>query len=142
MDGMTKILGRDHPDTLTAMLNLGRTLMHRCRPKDAEKLLIEVFDTRKKLLGPEHADTLTALAQLGMTCHALGRFKEAEEILGNVVEMRKRTLGQEHADTLWAINDLSKSIVLKIGQGRLNSYSSRCWTLWHGHWATSTSECL
>jgi hypothetical protein len=62
-----KLLGAEHPDTLTYMGNLASTYRNQRRWNEAEQLDVQVMDMRKKLLGAEHPDTLTSVGNLAST---------------------------------------------------------------------------
>jgi hypothetical protein len=54
MDLRKKLLGAEHPDTLTSMANLAIAYRNRGRWNKAEQLNVQVMDMRKRLLGAEH----------------------------------------------------------------------------------------
>jgi hypothetical protein len=56
-----KVLGPEHPDTLTSMANLALTYSSQGRWAEAEQLEAQVLELRKKVLGPEHPDTLMSM---------------------------------------------------------------------------------
>ena len=49
-----KVLGPEHPDTLTSMGCLASTYRNWGRWTEAEKLDVQVVERRKTILGPEH----------------------------------------------------------------------------------------
>ena len=51
MDMRKKLLGAEHPDTISSMANLARTYQKQRRWNEAEKLDVQIMDMRKKLLG-------------------------------------------------------------------------------------------
>ncbi|KAG4427745.1 hypothetical protein IFR05_016773 [Cadophora sp. M221] len=59
-------LGADHPDTLTSMANLASTFADQGRWEEAEKLELQVMETRKTKLGANHPDTLTSMNNLAL----------------------------------------------------------------------------
>jgi hypothetical protein len=59
-----KLLGTEHPDTLTSMGSLASTYYCQGKLNEAEQLGILVLDMRKKLLGAKHPDTLTSMGDL------------------------------------------------------------------------------
>jgi Tetratricopeptide repeat len=60
-DGTRKrVLGQEHPDTLTSMANLASKYRNQGRWKEAEELEVQVKETRKRVLGQEHPSTLTS----------------------------------------------------------------------------------
>jgi hypothetical protein len=68
-----KILGEEHPHTLTSMANLAATYRNQGRWKEAEELEVQVMQMCKKILGEEHPDTLTSMANLASTYKNKGR---------------------------------------------------------------------
>jgi tetratricopeptide (TPR) repeat protein len=107
METRKRVLGDEHPDTLTSMGNLALTYWNQGRWKDAEELEVQVIETRKRVLGDEHPDTLTSIDNLASTYRNQGRWKDAEELNVQVIETRKRVLGDEHPDTLISIANLA-----------------------------------
>jgi Tetratricopeptide repeat len=57
MEARIRLLGKEHPDTLTVMANLALTLQDQGKWKDAAKLEEEVIEARIRLLGKEHPST-------------------------------------------------------------------------------------
>jgi hypothetical protein len=55
---MRRVLGEEHPDTLTSMGNLADTYRHQGRWKEAEELALQVLEKQTKVLGHSHPDTL------------------------------------------------------------------------------------
>ena len=62
-----KLLGEEHPHTLTSMANLASTYSNQERWDKAEQLQIQVMDMTKNLLGAEHPHTLISKANLAST---------------------------------------------------------------------------
>ena len=58
-----RVLGKQHTDTLTGMINLAA--IHGQYEK-AEELEIQVVETSKSMLGPEHPRTLTIVGENGI----------------------------------------------------------------------------
>ena len=79
---MKRVLGQEHPDTLTSMAHLASAFWGQGRWKEAEELGVQVVDTRKRVLGQEHPDTLTSVADLTIILREQGKWKEAEELDG------------------------------------------------------------
>jgi hypothetical protein len=90
MDMRKKLLGAEHPDTITSMANLASTYQNQGRWNEAEQLEIQVMDMRKKLLGAEHPDTLTSMANLASTYQKQGRWNEAEQLKFEVTNIKIR----------------------------------------------------
>ena len=140
METRNRVLGPEHPDTLTIMANLASTYRSQGRWKEAEELQAQVLEMRKRVLGPEHPDTLTSMANLASTFWNQGRWKEAEELQVQVLEMRKRVLGPEHPSTLTSMNRLAMTYRIKDDGRRLKS-SKRRWRRWkREYWAQNTHQ--
>ncbi|KAL8777872.1 MAG: hypothetical protein Q9194_002319, partial [Teloschistes cf. exilis] len=100
METTKRVLGEEHPDTLTNMNNLALTYRNQGRWKEAEELQAQAMDTTKRVLGEEHPHTLTSMNNLALIYWNQGRWKEAEELQAQAMETSKRVLGEEHPDTL------------------------------------------
>ncbi|KAF1346346.1 kinesin light chain 3 [Lizonia empirigonia] len=112
-----RVLGDEHPDTLTSMANLAATYRNQGRWNEAEKLEVQVMETRKRVLGDEHPDMLTSMANLAATYRNQGRWNEAEKLFVQVMETTKRVLGDKHPDTLTSMANLASTY---WNQGRWN----------------------
>jgi hypothetical protein len=64
MEIIKRVLGLEHPDTLTSINNLALTYSRQGRWQEAEELEVQVMETRKKVLGLEHPDTLKSMNNL------------------------------------------------------------------------------
>ncbi|KAN0087257.1 hypothetical protein V8E54_000945 [Elaphomyces granulatus] len=108
--------GRYHEaEMLTSMAWMASTFRNQGRWTEAEKLFVQVMETRKTALGPEHPDTLTSMHNLASTYLNQGRWTEAEMLLVQVMETSKTVLGPEHPDTLISMGDLASTF---SNQGR------------------------
>ena len=103
----SKLLGLEHPDTLTTMDNLASTYRNQGRWAEAESLFVQVMETSSRVLGSEHPDTLTSMGNLASTYRNQGRWAEAESLFVQVMETRSRVLGLEHPDTLNSMGNLA-----------------------------------
>jgi hypothetical protein len=63
-DARRRLLGAEHPDTLTSMNNLAETLHALGELAGARELQEQALDGRRRLLGPEHPDTLGSINNL------------------------------------------------------------------------------
>jgi tetratricopeptide (TPR) repeat protein len=104
-----RILGEEHPDTLSARANLAASYWQVGRTSEAIDLLERVVADTVRLLGEEHPDTLTARANLAVSYQQAGRTSEAIDLLERVVADTVRLLGEEHPDTLSARANLASS---------------------------------
>ena len=73
METRRRVLGEEHPDTLTGMAHLALTYRKQGRWKVAESLNMQVIEARRRLLGEEHPDTLTTMDNLASTYQDQGQ---------------------------------------------------------------------
>jgi len=110
-------LGDEDPETLTSMNEMGRLLMARGRPDEAERCFRDALDGRRRILGEDHRDTLTSVNNMGFLLQTKGKLAEAEACLREAVEKMRRTLGDDHVDTLSSITNLG-ALLLEQGKPR------------------------
>ena len=110
LEARRRVLGQEHPNTLTAMNNLAQTLGAQGDHAAARKLEEQVLEARRRVLGQEHPDTLTAMNNLAQTLGAQGDHAAARKLQEQVLEARRRVLGQEHPNTLTAMNNLAQTL--------------------------------
>lgn len=67
---------------------------------EAEKLFVQVTETRKTKLGADHPDTLTSIGDLASTYRNQGRLEEAEQLDMQVRKTRRQILGSGHLNVL------------------------------------------
>ena len=53
-----RLVGPDHPDTLTMTMNFGLVLKSQGKHTEAETIYREVLTVQRRVLGPEHPSTL------------------------------------------------------------------------------------
>jgi hypothetical protein len=99
METRGRVLGAEHPDTLTSMTNLALMFWNQGRWKEAEELEVQVVETRKRVLGAEHPSTLITMNNLAFTWERQGRDTEALKLMEECVRLRTRILGIDHPDT-------------------------------------------
>ena len=107
LDVQRRLLGPEHPDTLTTMNNLARSLGGQGKHPEAEQMLRELLDVRRRVLGLEHPNTLKTMGHLANSRWRQGKRAEAEQMLRELLDMRRRVLGPEHANTLATLRDLT-----------------------------------
>ncbi|WP_327075564.1 tetratricopeptide repeat protein (plasmid) [Kitasatospora purpeofusca] len=107
-----RLLGHDHPDTLTACSNLASSYWQAGRTGEAIVLEERVAADRERILGPDHPDTLVARGNLASAYRQVGRIGEAIVLEERVLAYRERLLGDDHPDTLMARGNLASSYAL------------------------------
>ncbi len=115
LEARERVLGRNHPDTLTSVNNLAILYHKQGRYSEAEPLLVRALETSERVLGQDHPDTLTSINNLAVLYEAQGRYSEAEPLYLRALQSSERILGQDHLQTLLSIGNLA---VLYHAQGR------------------------
>jgi hypothetical protein len=64
METRKRVLGDEHPDTLTSMSNLAYTLWSQSSYNEAVALIELCFQSREQVLGRQHTDTQSSLETL------------------------------------------------------------------------------
>ena len=64
METSQRVLGEEHPSTLSSMANLAFTNIKQGRKKEAIILMAEYVQLCKRVLGTEHPDALSSAAAL------------------------------------------------------------------------------
>ena len=64
MEITKRVLGEEHPSTLTTMHNLAYTWKSQSRNNEAISLMKNCFELRNQILGPEHPGTEISLQTL------------------------------------------------------------------------------
>jgi tetratricopeptide (TPR) repeat protein len=107
LDVRTRILGKEHPDTLRTMNNLAAILLAQGDTARARSLGEQALESSSRLLGEEHPDTVAVMGNLVVILLALGDRAGARHLGERTVELRKQRLGEEHPETLTAISNLA-----------------------------------
>ena len=102
-----RVLGEDHPDTLTSRNNLAGAYLSAGRITEAIALFEQVLPDRIRVLGEDHPDTLTSRNNLAGAYLSAGRITEAIALFEQVLPDRIRVLGEDHPDTLASRNNLA-----------------------------------
>jgi tetratricopeptide (TPR) repeat protein len=97
VEAKSRVLGKEHPNTLLAVASLA--LMY-----DQQGRLQQAEDLHLKVLEAWH----TAELSLALTYRKQGQLKEAEALYFKAVEARSRVLGEKPPRTLTAIAHVKK----------------------------------
>ncbi|RKK93755.1 hypothetical protein BFJ68_g15425 [Fusarium oxysporum] len=112
-----RILGDEHPDTISAMNNLANTLSDQGKLDEAALMKREVLEKMQRVLGDEHPDTIKAMSNLAVTLGGQRKLDEAALMKKEVLEKMQRVLGDEHPDTIKAMSNLASTL---SDQGKLD----------------------
>jgi tetratricopeptide (TPR) repeat protein len=102
-----RLLGKDQPDTLESVHNMGCLLYAKGDYAGAEAIFRRTLKAGERTLGRDHTNTLGRVNDLAMTLKAKGDYGGAEPLFRRALEARERTLGKDHSDTLQSMNDLA-----------------------------------
>ena len=110
VEGQTKILGIDHPSTLTSMANLAVALEDSGDIAAASKLYEQSYQAELKKLGENHPNTLLALSNVALIKGDLGQLDESISMLGSTVEKMRDQLGDDHPTTVTTISNYASQL--------------------------------
>ncbi|KUL81720.1 hypothetical protein ZTR_09466 [Talaromyces verruculosus] len=110
VEAREKVLGVEHPDTLTSLSHLGHVLSSQGKYEEAEAMYRSAVETREKMLGIEHPDTLTSVCHIGHVLSRQGKYEEAEAMHRQALKGYEKLLGPEHPDTLSCVNNLGLAL--------------------------------
>ena len=104
-----RVLGPDHPDTLSSRNNLADAYRIAGRTGEAISLHEQTLAARERVLGPDHPDTLTSRHSLASAYADAGRTGEAISLYEQTLADQERVLGPDHPDTLLLRNNLASA---------------------------------
>jgi tetratricopeptide (TPR) repeat protein len=108
VEASLRVLGPEHPYTLTAMNNLAQTLQAQGEMAGARTLQEQVPEAMTRLLGKEHPNTLASMLNLASLYYTQNQYAKAEplyrQVLRILAEFGHRT-GREHPHSRTAINN-------------------------------------
>jgi tetratricopeptide (TPR) repeat protein len=102
-----RVLGPDHPDTLTAQNNLAVAYQEAGRAADAIPLFARSLEALERRLGPDHRDAVTTRNNLAVAYREAGRAAEAIPLLERTLAALVRRLGAEHPNAVTTRNNLA-----------------------------------
>jgi tetratricopeptide (TPR) repeat protein len=108
--GRQRVLGGDHPDTLTTLNSVGWIRHLLGDLPGARDLLKQALDARQRVLGPDHPDTMNSMSRLAEILRALGDLPNALELHEQTLGARRRMLRPDHPDILNAMNNVASTL--------------------------------
>ena len=102
-----RVLGADHPDTLSTRGNLANAYQDAGRTAEAITLHEQTVADYERVLGADHPGTLNARNNLAAAYQDAGRTAEAITLHEQTLADRERVLGADHPDTLSTRNNLA-----------------------------------
>ena len=104
-----RVLGEDHPNTLTSRNNLAGAYESAGRLTEAITLYEQLLTDCVRVLGEDHPNTLTSRNNLAATYRSAGRLTEAITLFEQVLTDSIRILGKDHPDTLATLVALARA---------------------------------
>src|SRR5580704_12973057 len=105
-----KVLGPEHPETLTSMNNLANTLINQGNLAGARNLQEQTLAIRRRVLGPEHPDTLNSMSGLASTLAAQGDLRGSRNLKEETLAIELRVLGPRHPRTIILMDNLANTL--------------------------------
>jgi eukaryotic-like serine/threonine-protein kinase len=116
LEARTRILGREHPDTVGSIESLAWILLSAGKARDALPYAEESLRLQREVVKNDR-DLSLALNTLAMTYRALQRIEESEKLSREMLETDRRRLGSAHPTTLIDMNNLSM-VLMDQGKDR------------------------
>jgi tetratricopeptide (TPR) repeat protein len=107
-----RVLGPDHPDTLTSRDNLAVAYDSAGRLEQAIPLQEQTLADRMRVLGADHPDTLTSRDNLAVAYREAGRLEEAIPLFEKTLADCEQVLGADHRQTLSTRDNLASAYAL------------------------------
>ncbi|QPN66566.1 tetratricopeptide repeat protein [Synechococcus sp. CBW1006] len=107
LEAQERLLGPEHPSTLTTVGNLAGLYQDKGEYEQAEAFYSRALEARERLLGPEHPSTLTTVNNLALLYQDKGEYEQAEAFYSRALEAQERLLGPEHPSTLTTVGNLA-----------------------------------
>jgi Tetratricopeptide repeat len=95
-----RVLGPEHPDTLTARKYLAEWTGNAGNAAGARDMLSALVPVAVRVLGPERPDTLLARSYLAYWIGQAGNPAGARDLYAALIPVEERVLGPEHSDVL------------------------------------------
>jgi tetratricopeptide (TPR) repeat protein len=99
-----RVLGEDHPNTLSTANNYAGVLMQLGRPTEAEPLCRDTMLRRRRVLGADDPATLLSTDNYARLLQSLKRSGEAEPLVRDVLDRRRVVLGEDHPATVRSLS--------------------------------------
>ncbi|MER8047711.1 FxSxx-COOH system tetratricopeptide repeat protein [Streptomyces sp. NPDC094032] len=110
-EGLSRLLGPDHPDTLTSRSTYAAALADLRRYQEAAELHQQNLEAHLRVGGPDHPDTLTSRSRLALAFQGLGQYQEAADLHQQNLEALLRVGGPDHPDTLRSRNNVAHTFM-------------------------------
>jgi tetratricopeptide (TPR) repeat protein len=95
-----RILGDNHPGTLTSACQLGLVLWELGDYQQAQQVLDDTINRVREVRGHNHPDTFYAASLLGLALWGLGEYRRARQLLENTFTRGCQVLGKDHLNIM------------------------------------------
>ncbi|OAG03713.1 kinesin light chain [Paraphaeosphaeria sporulosa] len=112
MEKRKRVLGNEHPSTLTTMGNLATVLANQGKYEAAEVMNKQTLSLSKTVLGREHPETLMTMSNLATVLDSQGKYEAAEAMNRQTLSLKETVLGHEHPSTLTTMSNLATTLSL------------------------------
>ncbi len=102
-----RLLGPEHPDTVTSLNNLAVLYKRMNDYVRAEPLYKRALEIREKILESEHPDIAISLNNLAMLYRAIGDYAKAGSFHKRSLDIYEKAFGSDHPDTAILLNNLA-----------------------------------
>lgn len=99
--------GTDHPETATALEELGLVIGHQGYLDEALSLFERALRIREAAYGPDHLETSDSMDDMASVLGELGRYAEARPLVERALRIRERELGPDHMTTTFSVANLA-----------------------------------
>jgi len=100
LDLRRRILGEEHPATLTSLQGMGYVYRLMGKFDEAMSCYQKALESRRRILGNDHPDTLQSIESVGYVLQWTGRLKESLTYRNEALDGFRRLLGDERPETL------------------------------------------
>ena len=128
LDSFERVLGREHPGTLTSARSLAQCLDALGRPAEAEALHRRALEGLIARVGPEHPDVLTSQKNLAVSLRKAGHPDLAEPYARQCVDASARVLGDANPLAAHRRNNLVITLLMLRHTAEARSLLAANWT--------------
>ncbi|XP_044508343.1 nephrocystin-3 [Mangifera indica] len=107
--------GREHPSSVTHLINLATSYSQSKNFVEAERLLRTSLEIMMKTVGPDDQSITFPMLQLGVTLYRLNRVEEAEKLVLEVLRTREKAFGKDSLPVGEAL-DCLVAIQIRLGK--------------------------
>jgi len=102
-----RVLGPEHPSTLSSLDNLARAYAEDGEYTRAEALFRQSLEAERRVLGSEHPNSLSTASHMAHKYQRRGKFALAETYAAQALAGRRHALGSDNVDTMVSAENLA-----------------------------------